>query len=91
MDDAPLPRRSSVFGKPHPLWPSLHLWWSTWRTAVAAENAYERARARGLPRHVAAETAYKAFVNEGPPQRPELADTQAHRAPRYGWRGIALA
>jgi len=80
MNDAPRHNGSSLAKTPRPHCSNLYLWWLTWRAARAAEHAYERARADGLPRDAAASSAFKALNTDDPLADPEQA-TAAQPAP----------
>jgi hypothetical protein len=67
MDDAPRRNRSALAPLVHPLRAALHLWWRTWRAALAAEEAHVTKRAQGAPRKVAADAAFKALTGEERP------------------------
>ncbi len=76
MRDAPLNTSSPQVAAPHPLWPTLYLWWRTWRIALAAQDKYETARARGVAHPEAASAAFEALDSDAQP--PDQSGQNAH-------------
>jgi hypothetical protein len=73
MDSDLHPGRLPYIGSPHPLGSVLHLWWRTWRAALAAEDAYEMARTHGAAHDIASHEAFKVLTRHDRPTRPETA------------------
>ncbi|MFN3745654.1 MAG: hypothetical protein ACK4TL_13195 [Hyphomicrobiaceae bacterium] len=63
MNDPSRRYRSPRARVPNSLGAYLYLWWRAWRAARAAEEAYMATRAKGAPRDIAAEMAFKALTD----------------------------
>ena len=64
MNDTPLHSRLPLVAAPRLRWPTLYLWWRTWRVALAAQDTYETARARGVAHTEAARAAFEALNSD---------------------------
>jgi len=71
------PRPTRGLWRPRP-WRTIRLWYRAWRGALAAEHAYETARAQGAPRDTAAVAAFAALTSDDGPASPEHAAGAAY-------------
>lgn len=73
MSETPLPTEIPLPRIIQPLWLRWRQWWRAWHAAQAAADAYEGARAGGMPRGVAASSAFEALTDDDPPASPAVA------------------